>query len=410
MAKLRERVKAFLNPPEQRSDDSLKKSFSELIGISESGVTVTEDTAQRFSAVWQAMLIKSILPASLPLEFYEERNGTRTPIEHEAKEILLRPNDLMNRFTFTEVMNSWLCGWGNGIALIDNYRSGRPESLLPIHPSCVEAKLSGRKIFYMIEEKDLGIKGTFFSDEIIHFRGFTTNGLWGKSPIQVAKDNIGLSLATEKFGASFFRKGGNLKSVIETEGHIPDKEFKEFKDRWGTSYTGAAGDHETPVLEYGMKYKQLSIPLDASQFIETRQFGIQDVARWFNLPPHMLRDLSRATFSNIEHQDLEFVKYSFRPDLRRQELELEEKLLVPADRGRIRIRYNLDGLLRGDLASITQHIREMVLAGVMTRNEGRRLLNMNPMAGGDDLYTPANIVGKEKINGNGKELPVRHQG
>jgi HK97 family phage portal protein len=229
--------------------------------------------------------------------------------------------------------------------------------------------------------------------------------------IQVAKDNIGLSLATEKFGASFFRKGGNLKSVIETDGHIPDTEFKEFKKRWGESYTGAAGDHETPVLEYGMKYKQLSIPLDASQFIETRQFGIQDVARWFNLPPHMLRDLSRSTFSNIEHQDLEFVKYSFRPDLRRQELELEEKLLLPKERGRIRIRYNLDGLLRGDLASLTAHVKEMVLAGVMTRNEGRRLLNMNPMSGGDDLYTPANIVGKtEKINGNGKELPVRHQG
>jgi HK97 family phage portal protein len=316
----------------------------------------------------------------------------------------------MNRFTFTEVMNSWLCGWGNGVAIIYNQRTGRPESLMPVHPSCIEARLSGGRIFYVIDEKDLGIKGTFFSEEVIHYRGFTTTGLWGKSPIEVAKDNIGLSLATEKFGASFFRKGGNLKSVIETEGHIPDKEFEQFKGRWSSSYTGTAGDHETPVLEYGMKYKQLSIPLDASQFIETRLFGIQDVARWFNLPPHMLRDLSRSTFSNIEHQDLEFVKYSLRPDLRRQELELEEKLLIPAERGHIRIRYNLDGLLRGDLASITQHIKEMVYSGVMTRNEGRRLLNMNPVAGGDDLLLPANIVGKEKINGNGKELPVRHQG
>jgi len=393
MAKLRERVKAFLNPEQRSVDDSLKKAFSEFIGTSESGILVNQDTAMRFSAVWQAMLIKSILPASLPLEFYEEHNGIRIPVEHDAKEVLLRPNGLMNRFTWTEVLNSWLCGWGNGVALIDNRKNGYPESLMPIHPSNVEAKLSGGRIFYIINDRDLGIKGTFFSEEIIHYRGFTTTGLWGKSPIEVAKDNLGLSLAAEKLGATFFRKGGNLKSVIETDGHIPDKEFTEFKTRWSSTYSGTAGDHETPVLEYGMKYKQLSIPLDASQFIETRQFGIQDVARWFNLPPHMLRDLSRSTFSNIEHQDLEFVKYSFRPDLRRQELELEEKLLLPKEQGRIRIRYNLDGLLRGDLASLTAHVKEMVLAGVMTRNEGRKLLNMNPMEGGDTLILPANIVG-----------------
>jgi HK97 family phage portal protein len=403
MAKLRERVKAFLNPEQRSTDDSLKKAFSELVGTSESGILVNQDTAMRFSAVWQAMLIKSILPASLPLEFYEEHGGIRVPVEHDAKEILLRPNGLMNRFTWTEVMNSWLCGWGNGIAVIDNRKNGYPQSLMPIHPSNVEAKLSGGRIFYVINDRDLGIKGTFYSEEIIHYRGFTTTGLWGKSPIEVAKDNIGLSLAAEKLGATFFRKGGNLKSVIETEGHIPDKEFTEFKTRWSSTYTGPAGDHETPVLEYGMKYKQLSIPLDASQFIETRQFGIQDVARWFNLPPHMLRDLSRSTFSNIEHQDLEFVKYSFRPDLRRQELELEEKMLLPKERGRIRIRYNLDGLLRGDLASLTAHVKEMVLAGVMTRNEGRKLLNMNPMDGGDTLYLPANIVGKNNSKTDGKD-------
>lgn len=396
MAKLRERISAFLNFNRRSSDDSLRKAFSDLGGITESGVSVTQESAQKFSAVWQALLIKSIIPASLPLEFYEETGNIRKPIEHDAKEVLMRPNGLMNRFTFVEVMNAWLAGWGNGIALIDNRRTGRPESLMPIHPSCVEPKLSGGRIFYIIKEEDLGIEGTFFSEEILHYKGFTTTGLWGKSPIEVAKDNIGLSLATEKFGSTFFKKGGNLKSVIETEGHIPDKEFELWKSRWQTSYYGPAGDHETPVLEYGMKYKQLSIPLDASQFIETRLFGIQDVGRWFNLPTHMLRELSRSTFSNIEHQDIEYVKYSLRPDLRRQELELEEKLLLPKERGRIRIRYNLDGLLRGDLASVTQHIKEMVYAGVMSRNEGRNLLNMNPLAGLDDPLTPANIVGKEK--------------
>jgi HK97 family phage portal protein len=403
MVKFRDRIKAFRNPAsftgevEQRSaDDSLRKAFADIGGMSESGISVTQDSAQKFSAVWQAMLIKSILPASLPIEFYEETGSTRKPIEHDAKAVLLKPNALMNRFTWTETMNAWLSGWGNGISIIENRRAGRPESLMPIHPSSVEARYSQGRIFYIIDDRELGIKGTFYSEEILHYRGFTTTGLWGKSPIEVAKDNIGLSLATEKFGSTFFKKGGNLKAVIETDQHLGDKEFVAWSDRFHKSYQGPAGDHETPIFEYGMKYKQLSIPLDASQFIETRQFGIQDVARWFNLPPHMLRDLTRSTFSNIEHQDLEFVKYSLRPDLRRQELELEEKLLFPKEQGRVRIRYNIDGLLRGDLASITQHVKEMVLAGVMTRNEGRRLLNMNPVADGDTLYMPANIVGNNK--------------
>lgn len=397
MASIRERVRAFLKPETRSTNQSLKGSFTTMMGASESGITVNEETAQKFSAVWLAIRLYSELPASLGIDFFEEKNGTRTPIEHEAKELLLHPNTLMNRFTYHETMNAWLQGWGNGISIITAPR-GRGESLIPIHPSNVELKLTDGKLFYKIDDKDLGIRQTFFADEIVHYRGFTTTGYWGKSTIQQAKDNIGMSLAAEKFGANFYKKGGNLKAVIETPGHLPDAAFKEWKKRWQANYEGDAGNYATPVLEHGMTYKALGIPPHDAEFIETRQFGIQDVARWFNLPPHMLKDLSRATFSNIEHQDLEFVKYSLRPVLRRQEIELEEKLLQPKERGIIKIRYNIDGLLRGDLASITQHIKEMVLSGVMSPDEGRALLNRNPRPGGDKFYIPANIVGNNIQN------------
>jgi HK97 family phage portal protein len=219
----------------------------------------------------------------------------------------------------------------------------------------------------------------------------------------MAKDNIGLGLATEKFGAKFFKKGGNLKSVIETANHLDDKAFAAFKTRWEQYYTGEAGDHTTPILEYGMTYKPLGIAPEAAQFLQTRQFSIQDVARWFNLPPHMLGDLSRSTFSNMEQQDISLVKYTFRSILRREEIELESKLLLPTERKKYCIRYNLDGLMRGDLASVTSHIKEMVQVGVLNPDEGRGLLNRNPRPGGDVYYTPANIVGNTNTQENVKK-------
>jgi HK97 family phage portal protein len=396
---LKDRINAFRNPHTRDASDLMKGNLAGLVGGSESGVNVTQETALAFSAVWQAMRIWSELPPSLPIEFYEEKSGYRTQIEHDAKEVLLNPSGLMNRFTWNELMSAWLHGWGNGISVIDRNGGARIQSLTPVHPSSVTAKLSNGRIFYDINDRELGVKGTFFSEEVIHYKGFTTTGLWGKSPIVTGKDNLGLAIATEKFGSKFFRKGGNLKQVIETEGHMSDPEFNSWKARWQANYTGENGDHETPILEYGMKLKSLTIAPEAAQFLQTRQFSIQDVARWFNLPVHMLNDLSRSTFSNIEHQDLQLIKYSFRATLKRMETELEGKLLLPKERDVIKIRFNLDALLRGDLASVTQHIKEMVQVGVMSPNEARALINKNPRPGGDEFYTPANIIGntnKEK--------------
>lgn len=394
MPSLKERIKAFMNPGERREySPGMRFSLTDML---EAEFNITPEQAHAFAAVWQAMRIWSELPASLPIEIYEEKGESRIPIEHEIKQVLLYPNSLMNRFTCFEFMNAMLQGWGNGIAIIER-KNGRPSGIIPIHTSCVVAKIKDNKLYYDIKDDTLGIKETFFSEEIIHYRGYTMNRFWGRSPLELARDNIGLGLSAEKFGAKFFKKGGNLKAVIETSGHLDDAAFKEWKKRWDTFYSGEAGDHSTPVLEYGMSYKPLGISPEAAQFLQTRQFSIQDVARWFNLPPHMLGDLSRSTFSNIEHQDIQFVKYSFRPAIRRQELELEDKLLLPWEKGKIRIKYSLDGLLRGDLASITNHIREMAQLGIITPDEGRGLLNRNPYPDGSGAqpYRPANITGKE---------------
>jgi HK97 family phage portal protein len=399
--RFKDRVQAFLNPNKRSDDSAMKASFASMFG-SDAGVIVNEESSLKFSAVWLARRILSELPASLPLEVFERNGNNRTSIDHPIKELLENPNKLMNTFTWHELMNDWLQGWGNGISVIDNKKTGRPASLIPVHPSNVTPVVSNGSIYYIINDREMGITGTYFSEEVIHYKLFTTNGLWGRDPITMAKDNISVGLAAEKFGAKFFKKGGNLKAVIETNNMLGDKAFKEFKSHWDKFYSGDLADHTTPILEGGMTYKALGIAPEAAQFLQTRQFSIQDVSRWFNLPPNMLMDLSRSTFSNVEQQDISFVKYTLRALLRRQEIELESKLLLPNERKTINIRYNLDALLRGDLASVTQHIKEMVFAGVLCPDEGRALLNKNPRPGGSEFYTPANIVGNQNTQNNAK--------
>lgn len=401
--KFGEKVKAItgiIKGTHQRSSDFRSGAFGSMMGMSDSGISVSEETSLKFSAVWACVRLLSELPASLPIEIIEEKGRDRIPVEnHPAKQVLLFPNPYMNRFTYHELQNGYLQLWGNGVSVIDNKTKGIAQSLIPVHPSSVKTILDNGRVFYKIDDKDTGVKGTYFSEEVVHYKNFSTTGIWGKSPIQIARENIGLGLQAEKFGAHFFRKGGNIKAVIESEGHLDDKQFKEWKKRWDNYYAGEQGNHETPVLEYGLKYKALGIPPEQAQFIATRTFQLQEIARIFNVPPHMLADLSRSTFSNIEHSDLQFVKYTLRPILRRQELELEQKLLLPTEQGRIRIRFNIDGLLRGDLATLTTHIHQMVIDGVMTPNEGRSLLNRNPLPGKDEPYEPANITGN---SGNSK--------
>jgi HK97 family phage portal protein len=402
--KFSEKVKAIsgiITGSQTRSSEFRKEYMASLMDMSDTGIYVSEENALKFSAVWACVRLLSELPASLPLEIYEEKARARIPVEtHPAKQVLTFPNNYMNRFTYHELENGFMQLWGNGISVINNRIRGYADSLTPVHPASVKAVLDGGRIFYKIDDRATGIKDTFFSEEIIHYKMFSTDGLWGKSPIQVARENIGLGLQAEKFGNQFFKKGGNIKAVIESEGHLDDKIFKEWKKRWDTYYAGEQGNHETPVLEYGLKYKALGIPPEQAQFIATREFQLQEIARIFNVPPHMLADLSRATFSNIEHSDLQFVKYTLRPILRRQELELEQKLLLVKEQGKIRIRFNIDGLLRGDLTALTNHIHQMVIDGVLTPNEGRALLNKDPLEGKDVPYEPANITGNKNIQGN----------
>lgn len=303
----------------------------------------------------------------------------------------------MNSFSFIELMNARLQLHGNSYAVIKFDLKGEPYNLIPVDSGCVTVKVFNGEPFYIINDPEMGIKGTLMYWEVLHFKMLSRNGMTGMSPIAAAREGIGLGLAAEKFGADFFQKGGNLKGVLETDNHLDDKIFKAWKAHWEKFYGGSVGDHTTPILEYGLKYKQLGIPPNDAQFIETRVFQLQDIARFFNMPPSLIGDLSRATFSNGEQQDLQFAKYSLRPLLKHQEVEFEQKLVNLKDEGTISIKYNMDGLLRADMKTRAAYEQTLVTSGILTRNEAREIENREPLEGLDTPLDPAFLTGKQPL-------------
>jgi HK97 family phage portal protein len=236
-------------------------------------------------------------------------------------------------------------------------------------------------------------------DEILHIPGLGFDGLIGYSPIAMAKNAIGMSLATEEYGASFFANGANPGGVLEHPGVI--KDIQRVKDSWNSAYQGSGNAHRIAVLEEGMKFQAIGIPPEQAQFLETRKFQINEIARIFRIPPHMVGDLEKSSFSNIEQQSLEFVKYTLNPWVVRWEQSLQQSLLLPSEKNSIFIKFNVDGLLRGDYQSRMNGYAVGRQNGWLSANDIRELEDMNRISAeeGGDLYL---------VNGN--MLPLSQAG
>jgi HK97 family phage portal protein len=364
-------------------------------GITNAGVSVNATSAQKFSAVFACVRTYEQVMASLPIRITGKIDGKISDIkEGELYNLLQYPNKYLNRFSFMGLMNARVQLHGNAVAVIIFDKKGNPVELIPVEWSSVNIRLIKNQPVYVINDPETGIVGPYLYWQVIHFKINTRNGWIGMSPISAAREAIGLGLAAESFGSDFFQKGGNVKGVLETEGHIPDKEFDAWKKRYDKYYTGAAGDHTTPVLEYGMKYKQLGIAQNDAQFLETRVHQIQDVARFFGLPPSVIGENSRNTFTNGEQQDIQFVKYGLSPLCKSEETELEFKLLTRDNQEKFDIKFNLNGLLRGDMITRARFGQIMVQSGTYTRNEVREIEDMAPLDGLDKPLEPAFLTGK----------------
>ena len=359
-------------------------SYTYFFGRANSGKRVTDRTALQHIAVYACVRVLSEAIAQLPLHVYKYNDkGKERVLQHPLYFLLHdQPNPEMTSFVFRETLMSHLLIYGNAYAQIIRNGRGDVIGLYPLMPDKMKVDRDEKNrliyIYSRYDEANPNLKEQgdiiFYADEVLHIPGLGFDGLVGYSPIALAKNAIGISIACEDYGASFFGNNANPSGVLEHPGVIknPDK----LRDAWHSAY-GGRNAHKVAVLEEGVKFTPISIPNNEAQFLETRKFQIEEIARMYRVPLHMIGDLDHATFSNVEHLSLDFVKYSLDPWIVRWEQSLQKALLSDSEKGRYFIKFNVDGLLRGDYASRMQGYSIGIQNGFLCPNDVRELEDMN---------------------------------
>ena len=300
----------------------------------------------------------------------------------------------MTSFVFRETLMSHLLLWGNAYAQIIRDGRGRVVGLYPLLPNKMVVNRNTQGQLYYQYEKD-GQTYILNRYEVLHIPGLGFDGLIGYSPIAMAKNAIGMAIATEEYGAKFFANGANPGGVLEHPGVVKDP--ARIRESWNAVYQGSSNAHRVAVLEEGMKFQSIGIPPEQAQFLETRKFQLNEIARIFRIPPHMIGDLEKSSFSNIEQQSLEFVMYTLDPWVVRWEQALQRTLFSESEKRQYFVKFNVDGLLRGDYQSRMNGYAVGRQNGWLSSNDIRELENLNriPAELGGDLYL---------INGNMTKL------
>jgi HK97 family phage portal protein len=366
-----------------------------LFGRTSSGKSVNERTALSVTGVYACVRIISESVAGLPFQLLEySSSGTRKAVEHPLYYLLHdAPNPEMTSFTFRETLMAHLLLWGNAYAQIIRDGRGRVLELYPLLPDRMtvdRSPTSGAIVYSYLDGN--GITHPLRHDEVLHIPGLGFDGLIGYSPIAMAKDAIGIALATEEYGSKFFSNGGRPGGTLEHPGVIKDK--KKLREDWDAAYGGSNAGN-TAVLEEGMKDHPITFSPEDAQFLETRKFQLNEIARIFRIPPHMIGDLEKSSFNNIEQQSLEFVQYTLDPWNVRIEQAVKKDLLLPSERTRYFAKLNVDGLLRGDYEKRQRGYALGRQNGWLSPNDVLRMEDKNLIPaeqGGDDYHLNGNMV------------------
>ena len=389
-----------------RSRDAPRNSTSGsayrfFMGNSTSGKRVNERSAMQMTAVYSCVRILSEAVAGLPLHLYQytDKSSKEKAVDNLLYFLLHdEPNTEMTSFVFRETLMTHLLLWGNAYSQIIRNGKGEVVGLYPLMPDrmTVNRNEKGQLYYeYMVSSDDAKTlkDGTVRLSpyDVLHIPGLGFDGLVGYSPIAMAKNAIGLAIAAEEYGSKFYANGATPSGILEYPGTV--KEPDKVRESWNAGFGGSSNAHKIAVLEEGMKYTPISISPNEAQFLETRKFQINEIARIFRVPPHMVGDLEKSSFSNIEQQSLEFVKYTLEPWLVRWEQAMQRSLIPQDDKSEYFIKFNVDGLLRGDYQSRMQGYATARQNGWMSANDIRELENLDriPAEDGGDLYL---------INGN----------
>ena len=382
-----ERIKKRFEKSKPKNEYISSNRF--FFGRTTSGKAVNEQSAMQMTAVYACIRILSESVASLPLHLYRTNGaGNKERARDHPLYFILHdePNSEMTSFILRETLMSHLLLWGNAYAQLIRNGKGEVIAVYPLMPNKMRVKRDDetKEIIYEYRHEKETINLTSY--HVLHIPGLGFDGLIGYSPIAMAKNAIGMAIATEEYGAKFFANGAQPGGVLEHPGIIKDPE--RIRQSWSQTFGGSSNSNKIAVLEEGMKYTPIAISPEQAQFLETRKFQINEIARIFRVPPHMVGDLDKSSFSNIEQQSLEFVKYTLDPWIIRWEQALNKSLLRPDDKKEYFIKFNVDGLLRGDYESRMNGYAVARQNGWMSANDIRTLENLDliPKEEGGDMY------------------------
>lgn len=356
------------------------------------GMYVNPDSAMTLATYYACVRNISEDVAKLPLITYKRLlpRGKERATDHPAYALLHdAPNDDMTAMSFRESLTHFAVAWGNGYAEIVRNGRGRIMALYPIHPSrvCLRRDEAGDLVYdihgsgsaYQVDGRQYGYV-RLQQEDVLHIKGLGCDGYEGYSVFRLAAESLGLTMAAETFGSSFFEKGTHLGGVLEHPGVLKDTAKDYLRQSWQEMYAGPQNAGKVAILEEGMKFSKLGIPPEEAQYLETRQFQVREVCRWFRMPPHKLADLTDAHYTNIEEQNLEYVTDTLMPWLTRWEQELKRKLFD--DDPDHFAEHLILGLLRGDSEKRANYFQKRFDMGSLSQDEMREAENENPLPNG----------------------------
>jgi HK97 family phage portal protein len=370
-------------------------------GSTSAGVSVSEVSALNYAAVWQAVSLIAGDVGSLPLPLYKRTKdgGKERFTDHPLYYILHdAPNPEMSSMVWRETLQAHLLTWGNNYSEIVRNGAGQVSELWPLLPSQVSPFRQDRRLKYRVVT-DGNREVIFEAYDVLHVPGLGYDGTIGYSPIAKARESLGLLAASERFGSSFFGNGTTFGGFVTHPKTLSEKAEKNLRESLNAGHQGPDKAHRLKILEEGMTYQQTGIEPNAAQFLETRQFQIAEVARWFNLPLHKLREMEHSSVrANIEQEALDYVTSTLRPWLKRWEQEINRKLISPREKYQQSAEFVIEGLLRGDIASRYSAYSVGRQWGWLSVNEVRELENLNPIPDGNTYLSPMNMTPADRLN------------
>ena len=389
-----ESIKSVFNPI--KKDQRHEQRQLNVIPAYGGAVVVDSDKALTFTAVWSAIKLLSEAVSSLPLGVFTDDDGNKYPDTSNPlyNIIKYKPNNYQSRSTFLEKIMMDILTNGNSYVFIERNGAGKVTQLLPLNFDDVTITTKDGYLFY--ETKN----GFFDSSDILHFKTLSQDGIVGLSPIDQCKNAIGWGMAVEEFGNTFFKSGAKLSGVLQTDRALSETAIDRLRNSFNNVYSSLSGANQTAILEEGLTFKPVSINPDQAQFLASRTFSIEEVGRIFRVAPHLLYDLSKSSFNNVEMQSQEFLTFSLLPYLIKIEQEMNLKLFTSNELGKTFIEFNVNGLLRGNVKDRSDYYRTMINIGAMSINEVRRKENMNKIDDGDKHFMQMNMTTIEKIGEN----------